>query len=154
MRGSGVVYCEEGRKIFARAVSLVRDALSDNVAPGKHTRDTELQPVPARNFSNSHTVLSCACRSNLKCFLKIESASLFFSVTEPDRAFGCNRFELVPAQLIRILEAISLQAIFDIEDVRLVAVCTRDAHPQVSTILHLHKLAIHCRSQLFLHSLH
>ena len=31
MRGSGVVFCEGGRKIFARAVSLVRDALSDEV---------------------------------------------------------------------------------------------------------------------------
>jgi hypothetical protein len=28
MRGCGVVYCVEGRKIFTRAVSMVRDALS------------------------------------------------------------------------------------------------------------------------------
>ena len=27
MRGCGVVYCEAGRAIFARAVALVRDAL-------------------------------------------------------------------------------------------------------------------------------
>ena len=30
MRGCGVVYCEAGRAIFARAIALVRDALIEN----------------------------------------------------------------------------------------------------------------------------